>query len=406
MSDPGQWAARRAEHRSSAPIARPGAPQRPPVESVSPRADPTPTIVVAGVVHHLEGLQGLGQIQRARWGVLAPYAARWPADLVVVGRSSCSVDPVAVIAGLKDAEATAGIPVLHVAPHQQGCADCRADVCLSDFPVAGQLARVARVLIELGGARASGRAPGQGRGPLARSERLESLGRLTGGIVHDFNNLLFVMTGQIELARRQLSPDHPAFARLAPALDAAERAAALNRQLLAFGRGSPADSSPADLNAVVEQLDRMLQRVVGENFRLEVRAGRGLGRVQADVTEMEQIVLNLALNARDAMPRGGLLTIETRDVEIAGGTDAPAPPGRYAMVAVSDEGVGMEEETRKHIFEPYFSTKSGGAASGLGLATVHRIVERHGGRIRVDSAPGRGTTFRVYLPCLDEPAQA
>jgi len=363
--------------------------------------------VVAGVVHHLEGLQGLGQIQRARWGVLAPYAARWPADLVVVGRSSSGVDPVAVIAGLKDTETTAGIPVLHVAPHERGCADCRADVCLSDVPVAGQLARVARVLIELGGARAvAGRAPGQERGPLARSERLEALGRLTGGIVHDFNNLLFVMTGQIELARRQLSPDHPAFARLAPALHAAERAAALNRQLLAFGRGSPADPSPADLNTVVEHVDRMLQRVVGENFRLEVRAGRGLGRVRADASEMEQLVLNLALNARDAMPRGGLLTIETRDVEIAGGTDPPAPPGRYAMVAVSDEGIGMDEETLKRIFEPFFSTKPEGAGSGLGLASVHRIVERHGGRIRVDSAPGRGTTFRVYLPCLEEPAEA
>jgi signal transduction histidine kinase len=162
-----------------------------------------------------------------------------------------------------------------VAPHERGCADCRADVCLSDVPVAGQLARVARVLIELGGARTlSGRAAGQGRGPLARSERLEALGRLTGGIVHDFNNLLFVMTGQIELARRQLSPDHPAFARLAPALDAAERAAALNRRLLAFGRGSPTDPCPADLNAVVAQLDRMLQRVVG---RTPAGGPRGAG---------------------------------------------------------------------------------------------------------------------------------
>ena len=378
-----------------------------PNEPVTPNGSVTPTIVVAGVVHHLEGLQGVGRIQRARWGVLAPYAARWPADLVVVGRPTSGVDPVAVIAGLKDAETTGAIPVLHLAAREPECAECRADVCLSDVPVAGQLARVARVLIELGGARAvAGRAPGQERGPLARSERLEALGRLTGGIVHDFNNLLFVMTGQIELARRQLSPDHPAFARLAPALHAAERAAALNRQLLAFGRGSPADPSPADLNTVVEHVDRMLQRVVGENFRLEVRAGRGLGRVRADASEMEQLVLNLALNARDAMPRGGLLTIETRDVEIAGGTDPPAPPGRYAMVAVSDEGIGMDEETLKRIFEPFFSTKPEGAGSGLGLASVHRIVERHGGRIRVDSAPGRGTTFRVYLPCLEEPAEA
>ena len=221
MSEPGHWTARRPRGLGR----RPPAPGRVPVaqglksEAVGTKADPTPTIVVAGVVHHLEGLQGLGQIQRARWGVLAPYAARWPADLVVVGRSSGGVDPVAVIAGLKDAEATRGIPVLHVAPHERGCADCRADVCLSDVPVAGQLARVARVLIELGEARAgSGHALGRDRAPLARSERLEALGRLTGGIVHDFNNLLFVITGQVELARRQLSPDHPAFARLAPAL--------------------------------------------------------------------------------------------------------------------------------------------------------------------------------------------
>jgi signal transduction histidine kinase len=234
---------------------------------------------------------------------------------------------------------------------------------------------------------------------------MEALGRLTGGIVHDFNNLLFVITGQVELARRLLTPDHPAFARLAPVLHAAERAAALNRQLLAFGRGSPADPRPVDLNAVVAQLDRILQRLIGEGFRVEIRAGSGLGRVRADVTQMEQLVLNLALNARDAMPRGGRLVIETRDLEIAGGADPPAPPGRYVMVSVRDEGVGMDEETRKQIFEPFFTTKPEGAGSGLGLATVARIVERHGGRIRVDSEPGRGTTFQVYLPSLDESAE-
>ncbi|HYN02755.1 MAG TPA: ATP-binding protein, partial [Vicinamibacteria bacterium] len=270
-----------------------------------------------------------------------------------------------------------------------------------------QLARVSRVLVELAQARARVEAVGPTeRRPAPHAERMEALGRLTGGIVHDFNNLLFVITGQIELARRQLTADHPAFARLAPALHAAERAGALNRQLLAFGRGSPADPCPVDLNTVVAQLDRMLQRVIGEGFRVETRAGPGLGRVRADATEMEQLLLNLALNARDAMPRGGRLIIETRDVEIAGGADPPAPPGRYVMVAVCDEGVGMDEETRKRIFEPFFTTKPEGAGSGLGLATVARIVERHGGRIRVDSVPGRGTTFQVYLPCLDESAEA
>jgi len=409
MSDPGQWTVRRPGalgHRPSAPSARPRSPAILEVETVPAVADRTPTIVVAGVVHHLEGLQGLGQIQRARWGVLAPYAAEWPADLVVVGRSSGGVDPVAVIAGLKDGEATGGIPVLHVAPHEGGCADCRADVCLPDAPVAGQLARVARVLIELGEARARpGPAPGEERGPLSRSERLEALGRLTGGIVHDFNNLLFVITGQVELARRQLAPEHPAFSRLAPALHAAERAATLTRQLLAFGRGSDPRPRLVDVNAVVAQLDGMLQRVIGEDVEIDVRAGRGLGRVKADFAETEQLLLNLVLNARDAMPHGGRLVIETKDVEIAGESSAPVSPGRYVMLAVSDDGVGMDEETRKRIFEPFFTTKAEGAGSGLGLATVHRIVERSGGSIRVDSAPGRGTTFRVYLPCVEPPAE-
>ena len=358
------------------------------------------TILLAGVVHHLERLQGLGQIQRSRWGALPEAAAQWPADLVVIGRATGGADPVAVIAGLKHGDATADIPVLHAAPHDGDGAECGADVCLPDPPVPGQMERVARVLLELGRARAHADPPTE-----SRSERLEALGRLTGGIVHDFNNLLFVITGQVELARRQLSPEHPAYSRLAPALQAAERAGALTRQLLAFGRGADPRPRLVDVNAVVAQLDGMLQRVIGEDVEIEVRVGRGLGRVEADFAEAEQLLLNLALNARDAMPQGGRLTIETSDVEIAGGSAPPVPPGRYVMLAVSDDGVGMDEETRRRIFEPFFTTKPEGAGSGLGLATVHRIVARHGGTIRVDSAPGRGTTFRVYLPCVEPPAE-
>ena len=151
---------------------------------------------------------------------------------------------------------------------------------------------------------------------------------------------------------------------------------------------------------MVAQLDQMLQRVIGADVEIEMRAGAGLGRVRADPNQMEQLLLNLALNARDAMPGGGRLTIETRDVEIAGGTAPPAPPGRYVMLVVSDEGVGMDSETQQSIFEPFFTTKPEGA--GLGLATVRSAVDRAGGLIRVDSAPGRGTTFQVYLPCADE----
>jgi signal transduction histidine kinase len=139
---------------------------------------------------------------------------------------------------------------------------------------------------------------------------------------------------------------------------------------------------------------------------VEIRTGPSVGRVSADATELEQLVLNLVLNARDAMPRGGTVTIETRDVRLEGGGDPPLPTGPYVMLAVSDEGVGMDEETQRRIFEPFFTTKPEGAGSGLGLATVDRIVQRHGGTIRVDTAPGRGTTFRVYLPCTDEPPAA
>ena len=401
MSDAGPWTAREPGlpgPRAPAPGARQpraagcGAETVTPNEPVTPNGSVTPTIVVAGVVHHLEGLQGVGRIQRARWGVLAPYAARWPADLVVVGRPTSGVDPVAVIAGLKDAAATGAIPVLHLAPREQVCAECRADVCLSDVPVAGQLARVAKVLIELGGARAgTGRAPE--RSGVGHSERLEGLRRLAGGIAHEFNNLLFVITGQIELARRKLTPDHPAFVRLTPALDAAGRAAALNRQLQASCRSAPTDPRPTDLNAVLERLDPILRRVIGRELRVEIRGGQGLGRVWADVTEMEQLVLNLVLDARDAGPGGGLLTVETRDVEMDGGAEASLPPGRYVMVAVFAEGVGLDAEPQP-------------GSAGSGFAVVRRIVERHGGRLRVDSAPGRGTAFRVYLPCLDQSAEA
>ncbi|HUL76773.1 MAG TPA: ATP-binding protein [Vicinamibacteria bacterium] len=361
-----------------------------------------PTILAVGIVHNLEGLGRLGHLQRSRWSELVPGASRHAADLVVVGHSSSGVDGPAVIARLKDTPATGTIPVLHVDPSAVACTGCRADVCLPAEARPGQLARVARVLLDL--RRLKGR-DGSGRpsaGPSA-SERLESLGRLAGGVVHDFNSLLFAITGQIELARRALAPDHPATARLGSALQAGERAAALTRQLLSFSRGFAPEPGLLDLNSVVAQLDRMLQRMTGAEVAVEVRAGHGLGRVRADRTQIEQLLLNLALNARDAMPGGGRLTIETQDVRIDDGDPSPpSPPGRHVLLAVSDEGVGIDSETRKHIFEPFFTTKPEGLGSGIGLATVHGIVEQAGGCIRVDSEPGFGTTFRIYLPCADE----
>jgi two-component system cell cycle sensor histidine kinase/response regulator CckA len=366
-----------------------------------------PTILVVGIVHNLEGLREVGQLQRARWSGLTTSAARWGASLVLVGHSTADVDAASAIARLKDAPATGAIPVLHAATPEAGCPGCRADVCLPAGARPGQLARVAGVLLDLHETRALARAGRPQAGVPSTSERLESLGRLTGGIVHDFNNLLFVITGQIELARRALDPAHPAGARLVPALQAAERAAALTRQLLAFSRGSTPEPRLLDLNAVVIQLDRMLRRVIGEEIEIEVRLGKGLGRVRADRTQMEQLLLNLALNARDAMPGGGRLTIETCDVRIdEGDRFSSAPPGRHVLLAVADEGVGIDMETQKHIFEPFFTTKPEGVGSGIGLATVHGIVDQAGGAIHVESEPGAGTTFRVYLPCADDSAEA
>jgi signal transduction histidine kinase len=366
-----------------------------------------PTILVVGIVHHLEGLRDLGLLQRTRWTGLASHAAGWPADLVVVGQSSTGVDAIAAMAGLKDGPATGAIPVLHAAAPEAGCPGCRADVCLPAGARPGQLARVASVLLDLHRTRAQARGARAVPPVPSTSARLESLGRLTSGIVHDFNNLLFVISGQVELARRVLGPGHPAGARLVPALQAAERAAALTRQLLAFSRGATPKPRLVDVNAVVAQLDRMLQRVIGEDVEVEVRAGQGLGQVRADLTQVEQLVLNLALNARDAMPGGGRLTIETHDVRVDGSdVTSPAPPGRHVLLAVSDEGVGIDTETRKHIFEPFFTTKAEGAGSGIGLATVHGIVEQIGGTIGVDSELGVGTTFSVYLPCAGEQAES
>jgi len=412
VSDPGSFALRPTRalgRRPRGPSARASGGVLPESKAddmpVTGRAVATPTILVAGIVRDLAGLRQLGRLERARWSGLGPRAARRGAALVVVGGSSRGVDAVAAIAQLKERPGTAAIPVLHAAAPEGGCPGCHADVCLPAGARAGQLARVTGVLLDLYETKARERLVRPRSAHASTSERLESLGRLTGGIVHDFNNLLFVISGQIELARRALGPDHPAGARLAPALQAAERAAALTRQLLAFSRGSSPEPRLLDLNAVVAQLDGMVRRVIGDDVEIEIRAGRGLGRVRADRTQMEQLLLNLALNARDAMPGGGRLTIETRDIVVDDGDPfAPAPPGRHVLLAVSDEGVGIDAETRRHIFEPFFTTKPEGVGSGIGLATVHGIVEQAGGSIRVDSEPGVGTTFRVYLPCAEEAA--
>ena len=235
---------------------------------------------------------------------------------------------------------------------------------------------------------------------LRQAQKLEAVGRLAGGVAHDFNNLLGVITGYAELAARQLE-GHPARARIEEVRKAADRAAALTRQLLAFSRRQVLQPKVVDLGLLVADLQRMLQRLLGEDVDLVVSGGDGLGTVRVDPGQIEQVVMNLAVNARDAMPGGGTLIIATSNVDLdepLATAHAPVAPGSFVVLAVSDTGHGMDPATRARIFEPFFTTKPPGQGTGLGLATVYGIVKQSGGSITVYSEVGRGTTFKIYLP--------
>lgn len=244
---------------------------------------------------------------------------------------------------------------------------------------------------------------------LSEAQKMEAVGRLAGGVAHDFNNLLTVINGYSQMLMEELPQGDPRHGAAREILSAAQRAAALARQLLAFGRRQVLQPRVIRVNALVEEMAKMLRRVIGEHIEMRLELDPDAGNVRADATQIEQVLLNLALNARDAMPEGGLLTIRTARVDLESrqveGTDVPLV-GPYVMLAVEDTGCGMDEATRRRIFEPFFSTKPPSEATGLGLAVVYGIVRQHGGAIEVESAPGRGTVFRVYLPRVEEPAQA
>jgi PAS domain S-box-containing protein len=240
-------------------------------------------------------------------------------------------------------------------------------------------------------------------------QKMDAIGRLAGGVAHDFNNLLTVILGCGEFLRQKFTPDEPAAREAAEILHAAERASSLTRQLLAFSRQQVLEPRVLDLNASITSLDRMLRRLIGEHIDLVTHASEGLGRVKADPGQLEQVLVNLVLNARDAMPEGGKLTVETADIDL---DEAYArervdlQPGRYVMVAVSDTGCGMGPEVLSKIFEPFFTTKPVGVGTGLGLSTAHGIVKQSGGHIEVYSELGQGTTFKVYLPRVEAPSDA
>ena len=237
-----------------------------------------------------------------------------------------------------------------------------------------------------------------------QTQRMEAVGQLAAGVAHDFNNLLTVITGYCELLFHALADRTPELRRVQEIHRAAARAASLTRQLLTFSRKQALDPRVLDLGEVVQGMVPMLSRLLGEHVRLNTTRALLLGRVKADPGQIEQVVMNLAINARDAMPDGGTLTIALGDVELDAaprGVDVALRSGPHVMLAVSDTGCGMDAATRVRIFEPFFTTKEVGKGTGLGLATVYGIVQQSDGAIQVESEPGRGATFRIYLPRVE-----
>jgi PAS domain S-box-containing protein len=244
---------------------------------------------------------------------------------------------------------------------------------------------------------------------LIQAQKMDAIGRLAGGIAHDFNNLLTIITSYSELALDSVIPGSVTQARMQEIIAAARRAAELTRQLLAFSRQQPQALRVAELNPVVSGIVKTLPRLIGEDIELVFTPGEGLGRVRLDPVQIEQILMNLAANSRDAMPQGGRCTIETSNVQLdeqyADRKRAMIPTGRYAVLTMSDAGTGIPADHLAHIFEPFYTTKPSGKGTGLGLATVYGIVKQNHGFVWAYSEPGMGTTFKIYLPCVqDQPS--
>jgi CheY-like chemotaxis protein len=238
---------------------------------------------------------------------------------------------------------------------------------------------------------------------------MEALGRLAGGVAHDFNNLLTVIKGHSQLVIDRMNPADAIYSSTQQIMRTADRAASLTRQLLAFSRMQVLQPKILDLNALVADMSKLLRRLVREDIEFGFRLGDSLGRIKADASQIEQVLLNLTVNACDAMPEGGKLTIETQKLKVDAAyaqARPPLSPGEYVQLVVTDTGHGMDAATKSRIFEPFFTTKESGKGTGLGLATVYGVVRQSGGFIRVETSPGNGARFEIYLPRAVEKEEA
>jgi len=243
---------------------------------------------------------------------------------------------------------------------------------------------------------------------LQQAQKMDAIGKLAGGVAHDFNNLLMVISSYAELMQNSLAPEHPLRRNVQEIMTASRRAADLTRQLLAFGRKQMQSLQFLSLNSIILEINKMLPHLLREDIQIVFVPGEHLGRVKADRVQIEQVVMNLAANARDAMPDGGKLTIETASVRVDEAyvqqRHAMVPVGDYVLLTVSDSGQGIAPECMTHIFEPFYTTKEDGKGTGLGLATVYGIVKQSGGFVWVYSEPGLGATFKIYLPTVEQQA--